>query len=213
MTPPSPPPAGTNIPSYITLEQVVWGKSVHSKTALHRTNRLQAGIKATESCTHTPGLVASACPFFFFFFFCGHNWLSDNWVRGQWVWVSAEAPSSLHQLLQMRAIRGETCSFPPAPTSLHHTASSLIHPSLIHHSSVVLFHWRRAPVVFVFPLTLYLISYSPSKQQSTATGGVPTPNLLKAALDRATVQMPDKLKWLSDVALSCPELILPVFCA
>lgn len=71
----------------------------------------------------------------------------------------------------------------------------------------------RAPGVFLFPVTLYFIFYSPSKQQSTATGGVPTLNLLKAALDRATVQMPDQLKWLSDVALSCPELILLVFWA
>lgn len=63
----------------------------------------------------------------------------------------------------------------------------------------------NGPVVFVYPFSLYLIFYFPrtfpSKQQRTATGSVPTLNLLKAALDRATVQMPDKLKWMSDVAL------------
>lgn len=162
--------------------------SPHSKSAPHKISTHQVEIKAVKQQK------AASYPWSFSQclsgFFGGLNWLSGNWVRGKWAWISAEVLSSVHQPLQMRAISIEADSFPHAPASLHHTFH-LFHPQSGH-------RWLITPLWFSFTecisLSFFFFSASPSvsfvspacfPQTSTLTmlskEGSATLNLWKAA--------------------------------
>lgn len=156
--------------------------------------------------------------FFFFsssFFFGGLNWLSGNWVRGKWAWISAEVLSSVHQPLQMRAISIETDSSSPPmrrPLSAAHfiffipypvgADSSLLCGSLSPNCLAVCFQLVRVYIFSFYrpPTPFFACSprLAPCFDNAFQSGVANLEFMKKRHRDGIIIQMSARHKWLSD---------------
>lgn len=114
---------------------------------------IRVEIKAAEK--HSLKISVAASFFlvrFFSVFSGGLNWLSANWVRGKWAWISAEVLSSVHQPFSRWELLVLRPTLPSLPLSAAHFIFSTSLCWLADSSAL-------PSLQLPFPLVLYLFFF------------------------------------------------------